>query len=322
VASGLREENFGFIANAAGRVTIVTVMELRHLRYFVAVAEELNFTRAAAKLHLAQPSLTRQVQNLEAELGVRLLDRSRNQVVLTQEGRSFLADARRILDLTTESILAVQRLSRGEDGTLNIAYLPSFDFELLPETLQTFRRAFPHVGLNLFDMNPAEQLQAIEAGTIDLGYVGLPLSRANNGLQGESIARHRIMVVLPTKHPLAGKRQIELRELEPMFFVGMSEKTNPGFRDWLHRTCQSAGFTPRVIQDAEAEPTLMSFIAEGLGITLAREHLKKLPNPGVSFRPLAPPLKTDYCVAWHRNNNSRALQQYLQVIKGGRTRGS
>lgn len=290
-------------------------MELRHLRYFVAVAEDLNFTRAAAKLHLAQPSLTRQIHNLEEELGVRLLDRSKSQVILTEEGRSFLMDARRILALATESILAVQRLSRGEVGHLNIAYLPNFDFELLPETLRAFRQAFPHIALNLFDMSPAEQLRALEARKIDLGFVGLPPPASAGAIQWESIARHRTMVVLPAKHPLAHKRLVNLGELETMFFVGMSEKTNPGFRDWLNRTCQQAGFTPRVLQDAELEPALMSFVAEGLGVTLAREHLKKLPHPGVAFRPLAPPLKSDYCVAWSRTNDSRALQQYIGILK-------
>jgi DNA-binding transcriptional LysR family regulator len=101
-----------------------------------------------------------------------------------------------------------------------------------------------------------------------------------------------------------------------MFFVGMSDKTHPGFREWLNRTCQPAGFTPRVLQDAELEPSLMTFVAEGLGVTLAREHIKKLPHPGVVFRPLAPALKSDYCVAWSRNNDSRALQQYIEIVKG------
>ena len=117
-------------------------MELRHLRYFVAVAEDLSFTKAAARLHLAQPSLTRQIHNLEEEIGVRLLNRSKSRVGLTEEGRSFLMDARRILALATESILTVQRLNRGETGRLNIAYLPNFDFELLPDTLKSFRSAF------------------------------------------------------------------------------------------------------------------------------------------------------------------------------------
>src|SRR6266850_3364848 len=204
-------------------------MELRHLRYFVAVAESLNFTRAAAKLHLAQPSLTRQIHHLEEEIGVRLLNRSKNKVALTEEGRSFLVDARRIVAIAAESVLAVQRLSRGETGQLNIAYLSNFDFELLPETLTAFRQSFPHIALNLFDMTPAEQFRALEARKIDLGFMGLRPPGATSGLQWESIARHTTVVVLPVKHPLARKRKGNLPDLKTMFFVGMSEKTHPGF---------------------------------------------------------------------------------------------
>ena len=289
-------------------------MELRHLRYFVAVAENLNFTKAAAKLHLAQPSLTRQIHNLEEEIGVRLLSRSKSHVALTEEGRCFLTDARRILALATESILAVQRLSRGETGELNIAYLPNFDFELLPETLRAFRQAFPHIALNLFDMSPAEQFRALEAGKIDLGFVGLP-PPAGSGLYWECVTRHRTIAVLPSKHRLARKRQVRLTDLENMFFVGMSERTHPGFRDWLNRTCQQVGFTPRVLQDAELEAALMTFVAEGLGVSLAREHIKKLPHPGVVFRPLAPPIYGDYCIAWNRANELRAVRQYVEIVK-------
>jgi DNA-binding transcriptional LysR family regulator len=291
-------------------------MELRHLRYFVAVAEDLNFTKAASKLHLAQPSLTRQIHNLEDEIGVRLLNRSKSQVTLTEEGRSFLADARRILALASESILSVQRLSRGETGQLNIAYLPNFDFGLLPETLGLFRQAFPHVALNLFDMTPAEQFRALEARKIDLGFVGLCPPGGAGNLQWESIGRDKIVVVVPLKHPLVRERRIKLAQLETMFFVGMSEKTYPGSREWLNETCRLAGFTPRVLQDAEVEPALMNFVAEGLGVTLAREHMRKLPHPGVVFRPLVPPVTSDYFIAWNRNNDSRGLQQYIQIVKG------
>jgi DNA-binding transcriptional LysR family regulator len=291
-------------------------MELRHLRYFVAVAEDLSFTKAAARIHLAQPSLTRQIHNLEEEIGVRLLNRSKSQVALTEEGRSFLVDARRILALATESVLAVQRLSRGETGQLNIAYLSNSDFELLPETLGAFRQAFPHIALNLFDMAPAEQFRALETRKIDLGFVGLPPLATTGRLQWESIARHRTVVVLPVKHPLARKPQVNLRELKTMFFVGMSEKTHPGFRNWLSETCQQAGFTPRILQDAELEPALMTFVADGLGVSLAREHIKKLPHPGVAFRPLTPPTRSDYCIAWNRDNDSHALRQYIEIVKG------
>jgi len=291
-------------------------MELRHLRYFVAVAENLNFTRAAQRLHLAQPSLTRQIHNLEEEIGVRLLNRSKNRVVLTEEGRSFLVDARRVLALAEESVTAVQRLSRGETGQLDIGYLSNLNFELLPNTLGAFRQAFAHIALNLFDMTPAEQFRALEARKIDLGFVGLRFSKAAKDLQWASIGRHTTVAVLPAKHPLARQRRIRLEELKGMFFVGMSEKTHPGFREWLCETCQQAGFAPRILQDAELEAGLMTFVADGLGVTLAREQIEKLPHAGVVFRPLAPPVKTDYWIAWNQDSDSRPLQQFIQIVKG------
>jgi DNA-binding transcriptional LysR family regulator len=291
-------------------------MELRHLRYFVAVAEALNFTRAALQLHLAQPSLTRQIHNLEEEIGVRLFNRTKSHVALTEEGRSFLTDARRILALANESVLAVQRLSRGESGQLNIGYLASFNFDLLPRSLETFRLGFPHAALNLFDMDPATQFRALDARKIDLGFVGTRPPQTNKDLQWQSLARHKAVAILPAKHPLARKKRVHLTDLKPMFFVGMSEKTHPGFREWLNEICRPAAFTPRILQDAEIEPALMTFVAEGFGVSIAREQIKSVPHPGVVFRPLHPVVRTDYYIAWNRNNDSRALQQYLEVIRG------
>jgi DNA-binding transcriptional LysR family regulator len=290
-------------------------MELRHLRYFVAVADTLNFTRAAAALHLAQPSLTRQIQNLEEEIGVRLLDRTKKNVALTEEGRAFLVDARRLLALATESIQSVQRLSRGDTGQLNIGYLSTFNFDLLPKTLAMFRQGYPHVALNLFDMNPAEQFRALEARKIDLGFVGLRFPSASESLEWECLARYKTVVALPLKHPLAKQKTVALRDLKTMFFVGMSEKSHPGFRNWLSQTCEPAGFTPRILQDAELEPGLMRFVAEGLGVTLAREQIKNIPHPGVAFRPLTPAVKSDYWIAWNRDNVSSALRDYIKILK-------
>ncbi len=293
-------------------------MELRHLRYFVAVAEELNFTRAAEKLRLAQPSLTRQIHNLEDELGVRLLDRSRNQVSLTEEGRSFLVDARRLVALSLESVKSVQRFSRGESEQLNIGYLFKFNFDLLPVTLASFYQSFPETSVNLFDMSPAEQLRALEARKIDLGFVGLRPPGANKnhaGLSWECVARHKVVVVLPETHPLAKKSKIKITDLKALFFVAMSEQTHPGSRDWLSGICQGAGFTPRILQDVDLESGLMTFVAEGLGVTLAREQIKNLPHPGVVFRSLAIAAKADYWIAWHRENHSKALLQYIEVVK-------
>lgn len=293
-------------------------MELRHLRYFVAVAEELNFTRAAEKLHLAQPSLTRQIHNLEEELGVRLLDRGRNQVSLTEGGRRFLVDARRLVALSLESVKAVQQFSRGESGQLNLGYLFKFNFDLLPATLATFYQTCPEIAVNLFDMSPAEQLRALEARKIDLGFVGLRPPAASKGMAAlawECVARHNLVVVLPAHHSLAKKSRIRLPELKSLFFVAMSEETHPGSRDWLSSLCQKTGFTPRILQDVDLESGIMTFVAEGLGVTLAREQIKNLPHPGVVFRPLAPAAKAEYWIAWHRENRSKALSQYIEVVK-------
>jgi DNA-binding transcriptional LysR family regulator len=293
-------------------------MELRHLRYFVAVAEELNFTRAAEKLRVAQPSLTRQIQNLEEELGVRLLERARNQVSLTEEGRRFLVDARRVVALSDESVKAVQRLSRGESGQLNLGYLFKFNFDLLPATLATFYQSCPEIAVNLFDMPPAEQLRALEARKIDLGFVGLRPPPANGNmavLDWECVAHHKLVVALPAHHLLAKKSKIEMADLKPLFFVAMSEETHPGSRAWLSALCEEAGFIPRILQDVRLEAGLMTFVAEGLGVTLAREQIRNLPHPGVVFRPLVTAATADYWIAWHRGNRSRDLGQYIEIIK-------
>jgi DNA-binding transcriptional LysR family regulator len=293
-------------------------MELRHLRYFVAVAEELNFTRAAEKLRLAQPSLTRQIHNLEEELGVRLLNRGKNQISLTVEGQRFLVDARRLVALSQESVKALQRFSRGESGQLNLGYLFKFNFDLLPATLTEFFQSCPEISVNLFDMSPAAQLRALEARKIDLGFVGLRPPDTHNSttpLAWECITQHHVVVALPANHELAKRKQIQLPDLKPLFFVAMSEETHPGSRDWLSAICQQAGFITRISPDVDLEAGLMTFVAEGLGVTLAREQIKNLPHPGVAFRPLATPAKADYWIAWHRENHAKALSQYIEIVK-------
>jgi len=293
-------------------------MELRHLRYFVSVADELNFTRAAEKLRVAQPSLTRQIHNLEDELGVRLLDRSKGRISLTEEGRGFLVDARRLVALSLESVQAVQRFSRGESSQMNLGYLFKFNFDLLPGTLNTFYRARPEIAVNLFDMVPAEQLRALESRKIDLGFVGLrPNANTDifDGLLWECVAHHDVVAVLPANHPLAKQRSILMRDLKTSFFVAMSEQTHPGSQDWLRSLCAEAGFTPRILQDVDLETGIMTFVAEGLGVTLAREQIKNLDHPGVVFRPVALAAKADYWIAWHSGNRSKALAEYIEIIK-------
>jgi len=196
-----------------------TTMELRHLRYFVAVAEELSFTKAAERLHLTQPSLTRQIKDLEAEIGVRLFDRFGNRISLTREGESFLLDARRLLAECAQSVLAVQRLSRGESGQLNVGYIANVYHELLPATLGAFRKACPRTALNLFDMTPAEQFHALDERKIDLGFVCFRTRPTDSDLQWACVGHDIVMAAIAAGNPLARKAKIDLKDLEPMFFV-------------------------------------------------------------------------------------------------------
>lgn len=290
-------------------------MELRHLRYFVAVAEALSFTKAAERLHLAQPSLTRQIKDLEVEIGVRLFDRSGKRISLTQEGESFLLDARRLLAECAQSVQAVQRLGRGEASQLNIGYVANVYHDLLPATLGAFRKACPRTALNLFDMTPTEQYHALEERKIDLGFVCFRARPTGSDLQWACVGHDAIMAAVAAGSPLARKAKIDLKDLEPMFFVGMSEKAYPGSNEWLIETCRGAGFTPRILQDADREPAVISFVAAGLGVALLPEQIKRLPHEGVIFRPLLRRLTADSWAIWRGNNSSDCLKQYIQIVR-------
>ncbi len=290
-------------------------MELRHLRYFVAVAETLSFTKGAKKLRLAQPSLTRQIKDLEEEIGVRLLDRTKREVSLTEEGKSFLADAKRVLAHSTEIIESVQRLRRDATTAFNIGYVADLFYSSLPITLAALQRSLPTVSINLFDMTRGDQFRALEKSKIDLGFVGLRESIEERGLQFRSVASHKTVAALAKSNQLAKKTIIELRDLKPIFFIGMSETAYPGYRQWLTTTCQQVGFMPRVLQDADIERTVIRAVAAGLGVALLPEHVKKLSHEDVVFRPLAPTVMTESCVAWNGENTSIALRAYLKIVK-------
>ena len=290
-------------------------MELRHLRYFVAVAEALSFTKAAQKLRLAQPSLTRQVKNLEEKIGVPLLIRANNRVALTDEGRAFLFDSKKLLAMCAESVAAVQRMHRGEALHLNIGYIANIHYDLLPATLGAFRKLCPRVALNLFDMTSAEQFQALEAHKIDLGFVGLHPALSGHELLSECVSHDTLLVALPARHPLAKRSTLKLADLAPHFFIGMSAKTHPGAREWLLKTCQSAGFEARILQEADVDPTAIRFVADGLGVAFLPAQITVLPHEGVVFLPLSPPLRRESTIAWRNDNTSKPLKDYIRIVK-------
>ncbi len=204
-------------------------------------------------------------------------------------------------------------------GQLNLGYLFKFNFDLLPATLADFYKTCPDMAVNLFDMYPSDQLRALEARKIDLGFVGLrpPASIANTGsLTWECgrTARDRGGSSGPSSAGKEGQNQTHGPQID-VFRHDVRGETHPGSRDWLTALCQEKNFTPRILQDVALESGLMTFVAEGLGVTLAREQIRKLPHPGVVFRPLAEPVKVDYWIAWHRGNNSKPLGQYIEIVK-------
>jgi len=290
-------------------------MELRHLRYFIAVAEALSFTKAASKLRLAQPSLTRQVRNLEAELGVQLFTRANNRVTLTEAGHRFLFDAKKLLAQCAESVAAIQGLARGENSQLNIGYVAHGHSSLLPASLGAFRKLFPQVALNLFDLSSAEQYRALEGQRIDLGFVGLRPISTERDLLCARIADDQILVALPLQHPLAKLKTLRLTDLAPYFFIGMSDHSHPGVREWLLETCRLAGFTGKILQETDTEAIAIRFVADGLGVALIPEQMSALPHEGVLLRPLTPKLLRESTIAWRSDNPSTPLQNYIQIIK-------
>lgn len=299
----------------ARRSYLLTVpVELRHLRYFVAVGEALSFTKGAEKLHLAQPSLTRQIKDLEEELGVRLLDRARPRVSLTPEGKAFLKDAKRLLELSHEIVESVRRLSQQGSAPLNIGYVANLFYDLLPTTLEAFRRSFPAVPVNLWDMSCGDQFRALEEKRIDLGFVGLREPIQERGLEFRSIASYETVAALAKNHPLAKRAVLPLKDLEPSFFIGMSEVSYPGYRQWLMKTCRHAGFSPRVLQDADIERTLLQAVAAGLGVALVPAQAKRLPHDGVVFCELTPRVLIESCIAWRADNASPALKAYVNMV--------
>jgi DNA-binding transcriptional LysR family regulator len=263
-------------------------MELRHLRYFVGVAEALSFTKAADKLNTSQPSLTRQIRDLENELGVRLLHRTKQKVGLTDEGRFFLADAKRLLALAAATVESVRQLHSGEARTLNVGYVSNLFSDLLPKTLDSFHQTFPAIAVNLFDLSCGEQFHALEEGKLDLGFVGLHEPIARRGLEFRSIASYKTVVALPKGNRLTTKATIDLKSLSPLFFVGMSEASYPGYRDWLTKTCQRANFTPKIVQDVGLERTMIHAVAAGLGVALVPDQ-KSSSTKTLSFVRFSPP---------------------------------
>ncbi len=266
----------------------ISRVELRHLRYFLAVAEELHFGRAAERVGIAQPPLSQQIQQLERLLGAQLFNRSRRRVELTHAGRLLLDDARRILADVARAADRVRRADRGEMGTLTIAFAASVMFLELPRIIRAFRARFPDVVLVLREMPTAMQLEALAGGEIDVGFVREP--PALPGLLLETVMREPLRIALSQSHPLAKRRRVPLELLADEPFVLFPAEVGPGLHAQVLAICRSAGFTPRVVQESRELYTTVSLVEAGLGVTIVPASIEKMGWTGVCYRPIPAPL--------------------------------
>jgi len=289
-------------------------MELRHVRYFVAVADSLSFTKAADKLRIAQPSLTRQVKGLEAELGAQLLDRSNKQVRLTKEGDHFLAGARRLLSYSADIVSSLHSLTEPQPAAINIGYVPNPFQRALPASLALYEKEFPTVSINLFAMPSLEQVRSLGERKIDLGFVGLLDPACAPGLEFQTVAPYRVVLVMPKDHRDAQPKPIQLKELASMLFIGLSDNSYHGYGSWLGKTCQEAGFTPRIVQIADNEVALLQAVRSDLGVALLPEQIRNAVDEQMIVREVRPATWIGSATAWRRDNKSKELRAYLQAL--------
>lgn len=289
-------------------------MELRSLRYFVTLADELHFGRAAKRLSMTQPPLSQSISGLERELGVRLFERTRRKVALTHAGAAFLDEARVTLARAAHAIEMAQRADRGEVGHLALGYLAATAYTLLPLVLRDFRRGFPGVKLELRELTIPQQLAALLRGDIELGLLRPPVGEAE--LASETILSEPFVLALPARHPLTALRRVPAKRLENEPFIMFPRQPGLVFHDLVMGFCLRAGFTPRVAQEANQTHTVVGLVSAGIGVALVPASVQKIGLAGVTYRPLretTPQSRT--AVAWRRANSSPVVAAFLDVAR-------
>jgi DNA-binding transcriptional LysR family regulator len=291
-------------------------MEFRHLRYFVAVAEELSFTRAAAVLHVAQSAVSAQIRFLEESVGVTLLERNSRRVELTGAGRAFLQGAKKLNFDLEELTRQTRRIGRAETGHLAVGFIGAQSHEWMPLVLRRFRQKYPEVEVILTEMVPSMQLEALLTHRLDLGVVGAIDGKAPPGLRVECIAEEEPLVGVPSDHALADCPSVRLGQLKGERFILTSRENAPSYRSWLARLCQRAGFTPKVVQEVDRARTAVQYVAAGFGISIFGEHICRQPAPGVRFIPLRPcSQKMRYGVAWRKEPSEPLVHRFVEYTK-------
>jgi DNA-binding transcriptional LysR family regulator len=295
------------------RNTVLWV-DLRRLEYFVAVAEELHFGRAAERLHVAQPPLSRQIQRLEAELGVQLFVRDRHGVALTEAGTALLPEAVSTLAQAERAAEIARRAARGESGVLDVGFFASIAFSMLPELARGYAAEHPRVELRLHDMSSGEQLRALRAGHLDVGLMMQP--GAAPDLNIETIRVEPAVLVVADDHALARQATVSLSDLEDERFALFPREQSPDLHDRLFTLCQRAGFTPRVSQEATHMATIVSLVAAGVGVSVMPASITHMGRPDIACIPLCDPsVEMWTAMAWSRGGAPPALPAFLDRVR-------
>jgi DNA-binding transcriptional LysR family regulator len=287
-------------------------VELRHLRYFVAVADELSFTRAAHALHVAQSAVSAQVRDLERQVGAPLLDRNSRRVRLTRAGKAFQESAISILQAAEEAVRQARRIGQANYGALAIGFSGSQTHEGMPQILKRFRQTYPTIEVSLLEMVPAAQIEALLANKLDVGFIGALEGKGPLGLCVSCIAEEQPVLGVPSDHPLARRASVQLGELRDEPFVFTSRQNSPNYRAWLTRLFQHAGFVPKVVQEVDRARTGVQYVAAGFGLSVFAEHLSRQPAPGVVFLRLrGTRMKIRYGLAWRKVQGEEAVGRFI-----------
>lgn len=289
-------------------------MELRHLKYFIAVAEELNFRKAAERLHMEQPPLSRQIHQLEEELSVELFTRDKRGVLLTEAGEAFLGEARLTIAQADRTARIAQQFNGTQPKRLTIGYLICAFDRLLSQMIQTFRQTSPGVEIVLKGMHTAPQLEALFAGEIDVGFVYFPVNQPE--LLTQLVLREPLVLVLPKTHPLAVSPTIPLAVLanEPMLIYPRFVK--PDCYDLIITLCHEAGFQPRIVQEATPPELLVSLVEAGVGLALVEASVESRHDRGVVYRPIAESTPyLDMGAVWHKGRSGAIVNQFISVVR-------
>ena len=288
-------------------------MELRHLRYFVTLAEELHFGRAADRLHIAQPPLSQQIRQLELELGFQLFHRTKRTVRLTDAGQVFLAEVQQILNHLDRAIQTGRQTSRGEIGQLVIGFVSSAAYNVLPKLLALFRADAPEVTIALHELTTDQQLHWLREGRIDIGVLRPPVEDAI--FDTATIFRESLVLALPENHPLTQHPLISLRSLSQEPFIVFPRSFAPTLYDTIISLCQQAGFSPTVVQEAIQMQTIVSLVAANLGIAIVPASLQHLQRTGVVYKAMEEPVpEIETMLAWRRSAPSMTVQRFLDAV--------